>query len=320
MSRVRIAVIGGGANSEHDVSLASAASVRAALAADRYDIEVLTIGRDGEWVDAVGRPLDRAAVVTVLQSCDVVFPAVHGPRGEDGALAAVLDFVGVPYVGSGLAAGALAMDKWATKLVAEATGVATAGGRLVTAADDPHDADLPGFGMPVIVKPVAGGSSFGVTRVDTREALPAAITTALGFDSRAIIEPLIEGREVDIAVLGRADGSRLLSAPLEIVVDGGVFDTRRKYDGSADLQVPARITPAERAELERSALRVLDAVGCAGVARVDFFLTAGGLVLNEVNTMPGMTGESQVPRMFAAIGISYPRLLDDLVDAALTRR
>lgn len=315
MSRIRIAVIGGGANSEHDVSLASASSIRAALTADRYEVHALTITRNGGWVDGAGHSLLVAEVVAVLQSCDVAFPAVHGPRGEDGALAAILDFVGVPYVGSGLAAGALAMDKWATKLVAEAAGVPTSGGEVVTA-----DTSVPDPGMPVIVKPIAGGSSFGVTRVDTRDDLPAAISAALAHDSRAMIEPFIEGREVDIAVLKRADGTRLLSAPLEIVVDGGLFDTESKYDGSADLRVPARVTPAELAALERSALIVFDALGCDGVARVDFFLTDQGLVLNEVNTMPGMTGQSQVPRMFAAVGLDYPSLLDELVAAAFTRR
>ena len=319
MSRVRIAVIGGGANSEHEVSLASAASIRAALSSDRYEVLSLTIARDGGWIDAVGHRVTLSDVVTTLQSCDVAFPAVHGPRGEDGALASLLDFAGIPYVGSGLAAGALAMDKWATKLVAEAAGVATSGGRLVTAGDL-WEADPAALGMPVIVKPVAGGSSFGVSRVDARADLPAAIATALEFDSRAIIEPFVVGREVDIAVLERADGSKLVSAPLEIVVDGGMFDTESKYDGSADLQVPACITPGERAELEHSAVTLFDALGCAGVARLDFFLTASGFVLNEVNTMPGMTGESQVPRMFAAIGLSYPRLLDELVDAAFARQ
>jgi D-alanine-D-alanine ligase len=173
--------------------------------------------------------------------------------------------------------------------------------------------------MPVVVKPVAAGSSFGVTRVDTRADLLPAIARALEFDGRAIVEPVVVGREVDIAVLKRADGTRVLSAPLEIVVDGALFDTERKYDGSADLQVPARITAEERAALELAALTVFDAVGCEGVARIDFFLTGTGLVLNEVNTMPGMTGESQVPRMFAAAGLDYSRLLDELVSAALVR-
>jgi D-alanine-D-alanine ligase len=312
MSAIRVAVIGGGENCEHDVSLASAASVRSALDPDRYDLVALTIGRDGRWTDATGASLTLAQAIDELQSCDVVFPVVHGPRGEDGSLAALLEFAGVPYVGSGVRAGALAMDKWATKLVAEAIGVRTARGELVRrGASAPTE-----VGMPVVVKPVAAGSSFGVTRVDDARDLASALEQAFELDDRALVEPLVTGREIDIAVLRRADGSLVLSAPLEVAV-GGLFDTRRKYDGLADLRVPARITTHELADLEGQAVAMFAALGCAGVARVDFFLTADGLVLNEVNTMPGMTAASQVPRMFAAVGLEYAELLDELVVAAL---
>jgi D-alanine-D-alanine ligase len=314
MSRIRIAVIGGGENCEHDVSLASAASVRSALDPSRRDIVAFTIGRDGTWTDAGGQLLTLPHAIEALQACDVVFPAVHGPRGEDGSLAALLDFARVPYVGSGLRSGALAMDKWATKLVAEAVGVRTARGVLVQRGAP----ELTGLGMPVVVKPVAAGSSFGVTRVDDEADLAAAVDRALELDDRALVEPFVTGREIDIAVLQRADGSRLLSAPLEVAVEG-LFDTHRKYDGSADLQVPARINAGELADLERRAIAVFDALGCAGVARIDFFFTDSGFVLNEVNTMPGMTEASQVPRMFAAVGLDYAELLDELVAAALHR-
>ena len=150
----------------------------------------------------------------------------------------------------------------------------------------------------------------------TRPTSPPRSNHALQLDDRALVEPFVTGREVDIAVLKRADGSLLLSAPLEIAVDG-LFDTERKYDGSADLQVPAHITGEELAELERQAVAVFEALGCDGVARIDFFLTDDGLVLNEVNTMPGMTAASQVPRMFAAVGLDYAELLDELIASAI---
>lgn len=312
MTRLRVAVIGGGANSEHDVSLASAASVSSALDRTRYDVVELTIARDGSWRDASGTDLGLADAITVLQSADVAFPAVHGPRGEDGSLAALLEFAGVPYVGSGTMAGALGMDKWASKLVAESLGIATAGARLVTSADRRARA----LALPAIVKPVASGSSYGVTRVDDATHLDAALDAALELDSRALIETFITGREIDIAVLERADGSRIVSEPLEIVVDGGLFDTASKYDGSARLLVPAPLTPIERERLAADALAIFDAVGCAGVARVDFFLAGGEFVFNEINTMPGLTAQSQVPRMFAAAAIEYPALLDELIAAA----
>ena len=308
---MRVAVIGGGQNCEHDVSLASAASVRSALDPSRRDIVSFTIGRDGAWTDAAGESLCFAQAIEGLQACDVVFPAVHGPRGEDGSLAALLDFAGVPYVGSGVRSGALAMDKWATKLVAEAVGIRTARGHLVRAGATQH-LDLK---MPVVVKPVAAGSSFGVTRVDDAAELAAAVERALELDDRALVEPFVAGREVDIAVLRRADGSLLVSAPLEIAVEG-LFDTDRKYNGTADLRVPASVKPGELEDLERQAIAVFDALGCRGVARVDFFLTDRSFVLNEVNTMPGMTEASQVPRMFAAVGLDYAALLDELIAAA----
>ncbi|MDH6182567.1 D-alanine-D-alanine ligase [Microbacteriaceae bacterium SG_E_30_P1] len=302
----RVAVIGGGENPEHDVSLASAASVCSALRShDRFEVVALTIQRDGRWTDARGARITLAEAVDELQRCGVVFPVVHGPRGEDGTLAALLDLAHVPYVGSGLRAGALAMDKVTTKLIAESVGVRTARAARGT--------------FPAVVKPSAAGSSFGVARVDDESELTAALEVARGFDDRVLVEEYIVGREIDVAVVTRADGSRMVSAPLEIVVSGAVFDSETKYDGTADFRVPAALTPAQQSDLERQALAVYDALGCSGVARVDFFLTHNGFVLNEVNTVPGLTARSQVPRMFEATGIPYAELVADLVDAALGR-
>ncbi|HEU5223947.1 MAG TPA: D-alanine--D-alanine ligase [Candidatus Lumbricidophila sp.] len=314
MSRQTVTVIGGGANCEHEVSLASAASVSAALDPTRFVVQSLTIGRDGGWQDAAGTSIGLSRAVAAIQHSDVVFPAVHGPGGEDGSLAALLEFANVPYVGSGVRAGALAMDKQTTKLIAQSVGVRTAPGVVVTASSDP----LPTMTLPLVTKPVAAGSSYGVTLVTRAAELGAAIDAALQFDDRVLVEQCIVGREVDIAVLGRADGTMLVSAPLEIVVDNGVFDTELKYDGSADFRVPADVSDRTLRDLHAQSQTLFAALGCAGVARFDYFVTDAGLVLNEVNTMPGMTAQSQVPRMFAAVGLEYRSLLTELVDAALS--
>lgn len=316
MRGLKVAVIGGGQNCEHDVSVASAASVRAALGQAGYEAVALTIGRDGRWHGQDGQVLDTltsgslAAAVDVLAACDVVLPLVHGPLGEDGTLAGLCELAGVPYVGSPLRAGALAMDKWATKLVAEAVGVRTAKGRLVNSASTVD------FTGPVVVKPVAAGSSFGVHLVEHEEQLEPAVRQALELDDRVLVEEVLEGREIDIAVLDDPDEGRRTGPPLEIQVPG-LFDTTVKYDGSARFVIPAPLADIELKALEDSALQVYEALGCRGLARIDFFLTNDGLVLNEVNTMPGMTAESQVPKMFAAAGLSYPDLLDKLVRGAM---
>jgi D-alanine-D-alanine ligase len=314
-SRTRVAVIGGGRNCEHEVSLASAASAAAALDPAAYDVVRLTIDPHGTWLDGGDRPIGLAGAAHVLRSCDVVLPVVHGPRGEDGTLAALCELAGVPFVGSGVGAGAVAMDKWVTKLVADAVGVMTTPGVLLTAATAPTYL----WTHPVVVKPVAAGSSHGVGLAARPEQLEDALAAALAVDDRVLVEDLLVGREVDIAVIARPDGVRLLSPPLEIVVDG-LFDHDAKYGGAADFRIPAALTEAEGKAVADAAVAVFDALGCRGVARVDFFLTEEGVVLNEVNTMPGFTAHSQVPRMYAAAGLPYPALLDLLVRDALVDR
>lgn len=309
--RTRVAVIGGGQSCEHAVSLASAAAVAGALASAGYDVVTLTIDPGGDWRDG-DRSVGLAGAVEVLRSCAVAVPVLHGPRGEDGTAAALLDLAGVPYVGSGVGAGALAMDKWAAKLVARGVGLAVADGVLLTSATAASYA----FTHPVVVKPVAAGSSHGVSLVASADELAPGLAAALAVDDRVLVEQLVIGREVDLAVLGRPDGSRVVAPALEIVTDG-LFDETTKYDGSADFRVPAELADTDLKALEEAAVAMYDALGCAGVARVDFFLTATGPVLNEVNTMPGFTEQSQVPKMFAAAGTSYSELLDLLVRDAL---
>jgi D-alanine-D-alanine ligase len=311
-----VLVIGGGQNAEHEASLASAAAVAAALRMGGHEVESVTIDREGVW-RGEGLPASTspaaslASALAVLMRADVVFPAVHGALGEDGALAALCALAGVRVVGSGLRAGAIGMDKWATKLVADAVGIGTARGRLI-AADDIGDVEFDG---PVVVKPVSAGSSHGVTLVTEEGRLLSALREAARFDRRILVEEVVRGREIDVAVLREKGGVRWAAPPLEIHAEG-LFDTATKYDGSARFTVPAQLGTAETSALKRAAIAVFDALGCEGVARMDFFLTDRGPVLNEVNTMPGMTAASQVPRMFDAAGVSYVDLVARLVRAA----
>lgn len=311
-----VLVIGGGQNAEHDVSLETAAAIEGALRRSGFEVTAITIGRDGRWRRR-GDPLGETAAESLsaslpfLARAHVVFPAIHGPLGEDGTLAALCALTHKPVVGSGVRAGAIGMDKWATKLVAEAIGIRTARGRLV------HAADVGGIGFEteVVVKPVSAGSSYGVTLVREAGELGEALRTAAQYDDRILVEHVVHGREIDVAVLREADGSRWAPPPLEIHAVG-LFDTATKYDGTARFTVPADLGSTDRVALTEAAIRMFDALGCDGVARMDFFLTADGPVLNEVNTMPGMTAASQVPRMFAAAGVPYDELIARLVGAA----
>jgi D-alanine-D-alanine ligase len=323
-SRTSVVVIGGGTGSEHEVSLASASAIAAALDRDRYDVIELTIRRDGTWTQTGAAPLadDLADALRILNRAEVAIPALHGPHGEDGTVAALLDLVGIPYVGSGVLAGAVAMDKSMTKLVASAAGVATAPGIQVRDAVDPR---LGSVALPVVVKPNRSGSSHGVTVVRERAGLAEAVRAALALDDSALIEEFVRGREIDVAVIERADGTLECGPALEIGVPAGeVFDTDAKYVGEPDFRIPAPLDEGTRHALEEAAIAMFGALGCRGLARIDFFVTDGGagprIVLNEVNTFPGFTSHSQVPRMFAAAGVSYPELLDALIETALVRR
>ena len=313
--KARVAVIGGGQNCEHEVSLASAAGVALGLEYVGYQVVRLTIGADGTWHDGGVRLPGLAGVVHILSGCDVVIPVVHGPHGEDGTLAALCDLAGITCVGSGLRAGALAMDKHVTKLIAADCGIATAPAVLLTATT----AAGYQWTRPVVIKPAAAGSSRGVTLVAEPARLSEALAAALTLDDRVLAEDVVSGREIDLAVLGRPDGTRMVAPPLEIVGDG-IFGYQDKYGGQADLRVPATLCDDDRIALATAAVTMFDALGCAGVARIDFFLTVAGPVLNEVNTMPGFTEHSQVPKMFGAAGLPYPELYDLLVTDALAGR
>ncbi len=307
-TRTRVAVIGGGRSGNHDASLASAASATQALkGAGRWDVVPLTVGRDSSWLDAHGHPLDTAAAITILRGCDVALPLAP-------AMAGFLELTGVRYAGSGVGAGAIGTDRWATKLVAEAIGIATAPGTLLTARTA---ADFR-WSEPVVVKPVGTGSSPGVSLVDTRAGLEPALREALRHDDRVLVERVILGREIGVGVLGRPDGSRTVAPPLEVVA-AGLLDYSSRHDRPAEFRIPAEIDDVCRKSLEIAAVGIYDALGCRGVTRADFFLTEDGLMLNKVNTVPGLTARSRTPWMFAAAGITYSELLTILIDDALAR-
>ncbi len=319
--RLRVAVIAGGQNSEHEISLASAAGVSAALTGAGHHPMAFTIGVDGVWMDDKGIVLAATPVASLatalhrLAVTDVVFPVVHGRLGEDGAIAALLELAGIPYVGCGIRAGAIGIDKRATKAIAASLGLRVAPGVVLLPGDGVPDLD-----PPLVVKPTTGGSSHGVTLVDDRRMLARAIEKARAVGETVLVERFISGREIHIGVVERADGSRLIPPPIEFVVaPGTVFDTTRKYDGTTTTRLPAEGDPATLMELRGAAGVMFDALGCRGFARFDFLVTDEGAVLNEINTTPGMTEHSGFPMMCAAAGLDYPTLVDELVRGSLLR-
>ena len=356
--RVRLAVLLGGRSSEHAVSVTTASGVLDALDRARYDVTCVGITRTGRWVpladdaeafrprggrlvevddDAPGSlALDLgtsgAACLRDVRTgerhadVDVVLPLLHGPWGEDGTVQGLLDMVPVPYVGSGVLASAVAMDKRVAKTLLAAAGLDLPGVVVVSAHDDLDEvaARAEAVGPVWFVKPNRGGSSVGVSRVDRPEDLAAAVTTAREQDPVVLVEQAVDGREVECAVLAGPDGRPRASVPGEVVVtDGRFYDFEAKYldaEGVVDLRVPADLDDATTARVQDVARRAWDALGCEGLARVDVFATADGrLLVNEVNTMPGFTAVSMYPRLWAASGVAYPELLDRLVDDALRR-
>lgn len=308
----RVAVIGGGNNSEHTVSLASASAVVAALDPQLFEVVPLTLERDHQWTDGSGGQLTLSQTVQILADCDVAVPMLHGQHGEDGTIAALLELTGVPYVGSGVRAGALGMDKWATKLIAQSMNIEVAPSVLLTPATAPDFV----WEHPVVVKPVTGGSSHGVALARSEQEFREALATAFSLDDRVLVEDLVTGREIDIPVMGTASGGIQTGPAVEIITEG-LFDSATKYGGTVDFQIPAPLTPTEHDALRQAAVSMYEALGCRGVARVDFFLTPTGAVLNEVNTAPGFTAKSQVPQSFAAEGLSFAHLLELLITEAL---
>lgn len=263
----------------------------------------------------------------VLAAVDVVFPVLHGPYGEDGTIQGLLELAGVPYVGAGVLASAAGMDKEFTKKLLTAAGLPIGDHAVLRPRDSTLSLDdRERLGLPVFVKPARGGSSIGVSRVTSWDQLQAAIEVARRHDPKVIVEAGIPGRELECGVLEFPDGHVEASTVGEIRVAGvrgredGFYDFETKYlEDAAELDVPAKVDDDVAAEVRGLAIRAFDAIDCQGLARVDFFLTEDGPVINEINTMPGFTTISMYPRMWAATGIDYPTLLATMVETAVAR-
>jgi D-alanine-D-alanine ligase len=321
---VRVAVLGGGRSSEYEVSLASAQSVRAGLAAAGHEPLAIEVGRDGVWRH--GDEQVALAPGRGVAGADVVFPALHGPFGEDGTVQGLLECLDVPYVGAGVLASALCMDKVLFKDLMAHRGIPQVRYRGVRAeqyesAPERVLTELAGLGLPVFVKPARLGSSVGIGRVQRADELPRALEVAFGHDDLAIVEAAASGMEVECSVIG--NGEPRASEPGEIVLpagDGAWYDYEAKYTpGGMELVVPARIPSHVRDRVRELALHTFATTGCRGLARVDFFVEGETVLVNELNTMPGFTETSVFGALFAASGIPYPELLDRLVQLALER-
>jgi D-alanine-D-alanine ligase len=312
---MRVAVLAGGRSSEHDVSLASAAAVREGLGRAGHEPLEVEISRSGRWTSE-GRPV-RVEPGEGLLGADVVFPVLHGPFGEDGTVQGLLEVADVPYVGAGVMASAVSMDKVLFKELMAHAGVPQVDFAAVREGD-PLEA-LAHLGLPVFVKPARLGSSVGISKVVNSDELPGALAGAFAHDPRAIVEAMAAGREVECSVIG--NGEPVASEPGEIVIAADWYDYEAKYTpGGMELRVPAPLEPAVRERVRELAVAVFRTVGCAGLARVDFFVEEGGQVLvNELNTIPGFTETSVFAKLFEASGIPYPDLLHRLVSLALDR-
>ena len=320
---MKVAVLAGGRSSEHDVSLNSAAAVRAGVAAAGHEVLPVTIERDGAWVHE-GTTLSLVPGEGLL-GADAVFGVLHGPFGEDGTLQGLLELLDVPYVGAGVLASSLCMDKVVFKEVLAAAGVPQvpyAGVRLARWQAEPEAVrrELAVLGAPVFVKPARLGSSVGIAKVWSEAELPGALDAAFAHDSHVIVEGFSAGMEVECSVLG--NGEPEASVPGEIVLKGADwYDYEAKYTpGGMELVVPARLDPAVAEEVRRLAVDTFLRVGCAGLARVDFFVEDGTRVLvNELNTLPGFTETSVYPKLWEASGLAFPELCDRLLSLALER-
>ncbi len=367
MQKKTIAVLFGGQSGEHEVSLASAQAVIAALDPAKYNVLSIGITREGRWIAGAGAmaallaaadpqrlpggiaptasseqatPHNAAAPTSVvvndvltlgaqfggLGDIDVVFPVLHGPMGEDGTVQGLLELAGVPYVGCGVAASAVSMDKALMKAVFAAAGLPVLPWLLLRRSDwerDPQHAYAQveqQLRYPVFVKPANMGSSVGVSKAKDRDGLVAALAEAARYDRRIVVEQGIAARELEVSVLG--NDTPEASVPGEVVPSGEWYDYAAKYlDGASQIIIPAPIDDALAAQLQSLALRAFIAIDGAGLARVDFLLDkeSGTLWLNEVNTMPGFTSISMYAKMWAASGLAYPALLDRLIALALER-
>jgi D-alanine-D-alanine ligase len=355
--KTRIAVVFGGRSTEHSISAVSAGSILAALDTDEFEVVPVGITREGRWVLASGDPdmlaiqdsrlpeitassghavvlpgdptsgglvvLDAADGARALGDVDVVFPALHGAYGEDGTIQGLLEMAGVAYVVN-VFASAAAMDKEFTKKLAAAAAIPVGPYAVLRAGEQLSTADRDRLGLPLFVKPARAGSSFGITKVKSYDDLDAAIETARAHDPKVLVEAAIVGREIECGVLeGEAGGGpeASLLAEVRVVKDHEFYDFEAKYlDDACEFDIPAVLPERVTRQVQELACRTFVALDCAGLARVDFFVTPElDVYLNEINTMPGFTATSMFPRMWAASGLEYPKLVSRLVRTAMRR-
>jgi len=345
----RVAIICGGRSSEHEISCISAGGVLEAIDRTKYEPVLIGITKSGSWVlipdshtmkivdsklpsvpeyaqsvvaDVAGFSVDGADL-----KIDIVFPILHGPYGEDGTIQGLLEMADLAYVGSGVLASAVAMDKSFAKPIFASHAISTAPGLVVKKSEwelnkSSITKEVEGLGFPVFVKPARGGSSRGTTKVKSADGLAAAISEAHTFDSKAMIEKAIEGAEIECAVL-EIDGVAKASTVGKIHIDSKFefYDFQAKYlDGATSIELPAPIDEATTAKIQESAVKAFKALGCAGLARVDFFVTPKNeVIINELNTMPGFTSTSVFPKMWAASGVSYSDVITHLLQSAQRR-
>jgi D-alanine-D-alanine ligase len=345
LSRIRVAVLFGGRSGEHEVSCVSASHVAAAFDPDRYQVVPVGITRDGRWLlpeasrraleggraeipetafEAAGEPVSLARMGGAGLEVDLVFPVLHGPYGEDGTVQGLLDMAGIPYVGSGVLGSALGMDKEKMKRMFRDHGLPVGDFVVIRAHEWEHGAGhaleaAVALGFPSFTKPANLGSSVGVSRCEDEVSLVAGIEEALRHDRKVLVEEGMAGREIEVGVLGNDHPEA--SVPGEVFPGREFYDYAAKYlDDTSRTEIPASLPPAVVRELQELAVAAFRAVDASGMARVDFFYEEGrGVVVNEINTIPGFTSISMFPKLWEASGVPYPRLLDRLVELALER-
>lgn len=344
-TKKNVGIVFGGQSGEHEVSLVSATNIIDVIDQNKYDITKIGITKDGEvmlyrgdtkniadgsWLDDEANLIKDITFLNDprLAAVDVYFPVLHGPMGEDGTIQGIFEFMNKPYVGCGVTASAVGMDKVLTKMVCEKAGVPTGPYSHFTKWDWEKDSptlirDIEERGYPVFIKPVNMGSSVGITKAHNRSELEAGIEEAFIYDQHIIVEETIDGRELECAVLEQ-DGEYKVATPGEIVASKEFYDYEAKYaaDQNSEIIIPAQLPEETLSQLQTYALKVFTALGCSGLSRVDFFVTrdSGEVYLNEINTLPGFTNISMFPKMWEADGIPYPELVEILIQNASRKR
>lgn len=339
MSKLRVAVLFGGRSGEHEVSIRSAASVIAALDRSRYDVVPVAITKQGRWLQAgesvellpeaartelqVGAALEISREPGATQGVDVVFPVLHGTFGEDGTVQGLLELADVAYVGSGVLGSACGMDKDVMKRLFRERGLPSVAhvSLLRSEINERWAEPVDRFGYPLFVKPANLGSSVGVSKAEGETALKAALAEAARYDRKLVVEPAIDGREIECAVLGGDLPEASVAG--EVIPGEEFYSYEDKYlTDAAKLEIPAKLSEEQADAVRRLAVEAFQAVGCWGLARVDFFLerSSGEPLLNEVNTMPGFTSISMYPKLWEASGLPYPKLIDRLIALAVERQ